>query len=178
MASFIKTTHEKYREAVGDRFGSVVPSIFTDEPQHAKCAQVLSSSDLDDYFIPFTGDLLESFQKTYNYDLLDRLPAVLWDTVAGAQEEPTRYHYHDHVCERFVTAHMDQVSHWCRSKNIALTGHLMAEATLDDQTSAVGECMRGYRNMDLPGVDMLCDSFEVCVSAEMVYGIVANPTHR
>jgi hypothetical protein len=161
MKQFIKTTHETYAKAVGDKFGSVVPSIFTDEPQFTHKAQVNRSNDLADYFLPWTGDLGETFRQTYGYDILDRLPAVLWDTVSGDQEEPTRYHYHDHVCERFVTAHMDQISAWCRSHNIALTGHLMHEGTLASQTGAVGECMRGYRGLDLPGVDMLCDAFEV-----------------
>ncbi|MBQ3141526.1 MAG: hypothetical protein IJC25_06160, partial [Clostridia bacterium] len=30
---FIEVTHEKYKEAVGDEFGKLIPAIFTDEPQ-------------------------------------------------------------------------------------------------------------------------------------------------
>jgi hypothetical protein len=32
MARFIEVTHEVYRKKIGDKFGTVVPCIFTDEP--------------------------------------------------------------------------------------------------------------------------------------------------
>lgn len=38
-----------------------------------------------------------------------------------------------------------------------MTGHVLAETPLIDQTARVGECMRGYRKMDIPGFDVLCD---------------------
>ena len=34
MAKFVEVTHERYKEVVGDAFGTVAPAIFTDEPQH------------------------------------------------------------------------------------------------------------------------------------------------
>lgn len=37
----------------------------------------------------------------------------------------------------------------------------MNECSLLSQTIAVGEAMRGYRNMDVPGVDMLCERVEL-----------------
>src|SRR5690606_31736983 len=33
MDKFIEITYESYKNAVGDKFGGVVPAIFTDEPQ-------------------------------------------------------------------------------------------------------------------------------------------------
>jgi hypothetical protein len=44
--------------------------------------------------------------------------------------------------------------------SIALTGHIMREPTLRSQTSSLGEAMRCYRNMSLPGIDILCDRRE------------------
>lgn len=71
-----------------------------------------------------------------------------------------RYHYHDHVTERFTRAFADNVGAWCKKHNIALTGHMMEEPTLRSQTAALGEAMRAYRSFELPGIDMLCDSHE------------------
>ena len=55
---------------------------------------------------------------------------------------------------------MDQLSQWCTSNGIALTGHMMEEPFLKTQTASLGEAMRCYRSLDLPGVDLLCDQFE------------------
>ncbi|MBQ1224054.1 MAG: hypothetical protein IIX84_07195, partial [Oscillospiraceae bacterium] len=49
---------------------------------------------------------------------------------------------------------------WCRENGIYATGHMMEEPTLHSQTVAIGEAMRAYRSLTLPGVDMLCDSRE------------------
>ncbi|MGE4490566.1 MAG: hypothetical protein AB7E95_13575, partial [Kiritimatiellales bacterium] len=34
VAEFIQSTHERYRQEVGEHFGKTVPGIFTDEPNH------------------------------------------------------------------------------------------------------------------------------------------------
>ncbi|MBR2850231.1 MAG: tRNA-guanine transglycosylase, partial [Clostridia bacterium] len=52
---------------------------------------------------------------------------------------------------------------------------MMAESTLDDQTSYAGEVMRAYRSFGIPGIDMLCGFFEFttakqCQSAVRQYG--------
>ena len=41
-----------------------------------------------------------------------------------------------------------------------LTGHMMAEATLESQTRALGEAMRAYRSFDIPGIDILANRYE------------------
>ena len=64
------------------------------------------------------------------------------------------------MCERFTQAFSDTIGNWCEAHNIALTGHMMAEATLGSQTAALGESMRGYRSFQIPGIDVLCDSME------------------
>lgn len=55
---------------------------------------------------------------------------------------------------------MDQVGKWCRDNNLILDGHMMEEPTLHSQTTALGEAMRCYRNMGMPGVDLLVDGVE------------------
>ncbi|ENH62935.1 hypothetical protein FOC1_g10006401 [Fusarium oxysporum f. sp. cubense race 1] len=173
IQKFIEETHEKYYSLLGPDFGATVPSIFTDEPQFAHKSRLANSAGEEDLFLPWTATFAKSFQKQYGYDVLDQLPRILWD-VQGApapqhhgqcsttQAAPSaaRYHFHDHVCERFVSAFMDTVAAWCREKNIALIGHMMHEPTLLSQTKALGEAMRCYRCLDMPGVDMLCDAYE------------------
>jgi hypothetical protein len=158
LASFISMTHERYYQHFAKEFGNVVPSIFTDEPQFAKKEYLTDSFAVKDIFLPWTHDLPQTFKERYGTDLLDHLPELVWD-VSDAPNL-TRYQYHDHVCDRFVEAFMDQISDWCRGHGIALTGHLMQEPRLLTQTESLGEAMRGYRNLDVPGIDMLCDARE------------------
>lgn len=159
MACFIKITHEVYKAKVGDKFGSVVPCIFTDEPQFAIKNQLSSPWASNDVVLPWTSDLAETFRMKYSADLIEALPELVWNLPDG-KPSVARYRYHDHVCERFVTAHMDQIGNWCRENSLILNGHMMEEDTLHTQTSALGEAMRCYRNMGMPGMDLLVDRVE------------------
>ncbi|MBR3954622.1 MAG: hypothetical protein IKJ63_04010 [Clostridia bacterium] len=156
---FVEVTHERYKETVGDSFGTTIPSIFTDEPQFTRKQLLDNSTDTDDIFMPWTDDILETFKKQYNEDLLAHLPELFWELPDG-KVSIIRYHYHDHIAERFAAAFADVCGDWCRKNGIALTGHMMEEPTLESQTAALGEAMRSYRGFDLPGIDMLCASFE------------------
>ncbi|MFT4143964.1 MAG: glycosyl hydrolase [Mobilitalea sp.] len=153
---FINTTHEKYAAALGDKFGGIIPSIFTDEPQFTHKMNFGRAEDTDGIIIPFTDDFEETFQKTYGESFLEHLPEIFWE-LPGGTPSAIRYHYHDHIAERFATAFSDTIGNWCREHHIALTGHLMEEPTLDSQTRALGEAMRHYRGFQIPGIDILCD---------------------
>ncbi len=156
---FVEVTHERYKETVGDSFGDTIPSIFTDEPQFTRKQLLNNSTDTDDIFMPWTDDLPETYKAQYNEDLLAALPELFWELPDG-KLSVVRYHYHDHIAERFAAAFADVCGTWCRENGIALTGHMMEEPTLRSQTAALGEAMRSYRGFDLPGIDMLCANFE------------------
>ncbi|MBE6653555.1 MAG: hypothetical protein E7610_09105 [Ruminococcaceae bacterium] len=171
---FIEVTHKRYFETVGDDFGKTVPAIFTDEPQFARKGTLAFADSKQNVTLPWTDDLEETFTAAYGESLVDHLPELLWDLPDG-QISLTRYHYHDHISERFAQAFADTCGSWCNAHGIALTGHMMEEPTLHSQTSAIGDCMRSYRAFDIPGIDMLCAAFEFttakqCQSAVHQYG--------
>lgn len=173
VRAFINVTHEAYYRAVGDEFGKTIPSIFTDEPQFSFKNNFAKAKDRELVSIPFTDDLPETYLAQYGEDLLAHLPEIFFDRKEGYPV--TRYRYHDHLTERFVSAYADQLSDWCGEHGIALTGHVMREPTLEKQTRAVGEAMRFYRKMQLPGVDMLAFRIEYntckqCQSAVHQFG--------
>ncbi|KAA8577103.1 hypothetical protein EYC84_007107 [Monilinia fructicola] len=159
MARFIEITHEVYKEKCGDKFGTVIPCIFTDEPQFATKIRLPHPRASEDIFLPWTNDLPETFKKEYHADIVETLPQVIWN-LPNDKPSLARYRYHDHVCERFVSAFIDQISRWCRKNDLYLDGHMMEEPTLYSQTTALGEAMRCYRNMDMPGIDLLVDGVE------------------
>lgn len=165
MAFFLKTVHEKYAEKLGDSFGKDIPSIFTDEPQFVHKSRLGRADDKQTQFIPYTDDFEESYQAAYGESFLEHLPEVFWE-MEGKPVSVTRYHYHDHVAERFSQAFADQIGNWCEAHGFALTGHMMEEPTLRSQTAALGEAMRSYRSFQLPGIDMLCDSRELTTAKQ------------
>ena len=156
---FVEVTHEKYKEKVGNYFGGVVPAIFTDEPQFTRKRALDNSWDTDDITMPWTDDIPDTYKAQYGEDIIASLPEIFWELPDG-KVSTIRYHYHDHISERFAQAFADVCGSWCRENGIALTGHMMEEPTLHSQTAALGDAMRSYRGFDLPGIDMLCASFE------------------
>lgn len=174
IEKFVQITHERYKQKIGDRFGTVVPAIFTDEPQFMRKGTLSFADSKHDVHLPWTDDLEETFKAAYGDSLVDHLPELLWDLPDG-QISLTRYHYHDHVSERFAKAFADTCGDWCDANGIALTGHMMEEPTLHSQTAAIGDCMRSYRAFGIPGIDMLCARFEFttakqCQSSVHQYG--------
>lgn len=156
---FIEITYEAYKNRVGKDFGGAIPAMFTDEPQFTRKNTLPFADSASPVMLPWTDDLAETFRARYHEDLIACLPELLWERADG-KPSTVRYHYHDHVCDRFTEAFADNCGAWCRQNGLALTGHMMREPRLETQTGAVGEAMRAYRAFDLPGIDMLADRHE------------------
>ena len=156
---FVEITHEAYFRQVGEEFGKTIPAIFTDEPQFTHKTVLQFSHGKNDVTLPWTDDLPDTFAQAYGENLMEYIPQLLWDLPHG-KASLIRYHYHDHIAERFASAFSDTCGNWCREHHLKLTGHMMQEPTLYTQTAALGEAMRSYRAFDLPGIDMLCGFFE------------------
>jgi len=167
IAEFIRVTHEAYHQYVGEEFGGVVPAIFTDEPRMGKHGQISSAMSREDVTLPYTDYFAESMQRQYGIDPLDIVPEYIWD-LADGQFSANRYRYHDFAAECFVSVFMDQICKWCEEHNIAMTGHVLSEETLGSQAQILGDCMRCYRRMDIPGIDILADRTEFATAKQAV----------
>ncbi|TMD58427.1 MAG: hypothetical protein E6I91_21565, partial [Chloroflexi bacterium] len=108
---FTEVTHERYAKVVGDAFGKDIPAIFTDEPQFTQKQHFKSAEGETDLITPWTDDLPETYQAAYGQNLLDVLPELFWE-LPERQASLVRYRYHDHVCERFVSAYADTLGSW------------------------------------------------------------------
>lgn len=171
---FIECTYEAYKKAVGKDFGKSVPAIFTDEPNigHGHQGPKFALST-DSFSYTWTDDFNETFRKSCGYDLISRLPELVWDY----KDKPNtvRYDFRNHACERFANAFSRKIGKWCEKNGIAFTGHVLDEPTLSSQTFSVGETMRHYGSYGIPGIDMLCNFVELstakqCQSAVHQYG--------
>ncbi len=175
MKTFIDITYESYKHAVGDEFGKAVPAIFTDEPQFSivhrnPAKRVLDFADEQcGVCLVWSTDFVENFQHMHGYDILDKLPEVVW-TLANNKPSKVKYDFYNFATECFVSAFGDQCGRWCEAHGIAFTGHVVEEDSLRSQTHAVGEAMRFYRSFTIPGIDMLSNhrNFNTAKQAQSV----------
>lgn len=167
IAKFIRITHDAYYKAVGGEFGKCIPAIFTDEPRIGKHVQITVALSAEEITIPYTEYFADQMMEKLDLDPLDIAPEYIWELPEGKSSE-NRYRYRDMVSECFVRAYMDQISRWCKQHKIAMTGHVLYEYPLSFSVYAVEDCMRCYRSMDLPGIDILCDFKEFATAKQAV----------
>lgn len=159
IEKFIQVTHERYYEVLGEEFSKTVPAIFTDEPQFVLKQNLTDPYSKQEVGIPYTDQFEESFKQRFKCSFLDSLPEIFWE-LGDNKVSQIRYWYHEHIAELFASSFADTLGDWCKEHNIMLTGHMMAEDSLESQTRSLGEAMRSYRSFDLPGVDILANRYE------------------
>ncbi|OAS88034.1 glycosyl hydrolase [Metabacillus litoralis] len=112
VAKFIRITHDNYYDKLKDYFGNTVIAMFTDEPD------ILGRGSARD-LKPWTRDFLSFYKQHGNKE--EHL-ASLWFN-AGVETETNRSNYRKTVNKRLTEAYYKQISDWCASHGIALTGH-------------------------------------------------------
>ena len=138
---FLQLTHEQYRRAVGEFFGSTIRAVFTDEPKW--------SADR-----PWTPGLFESFETMFGYDLRLRL-YDLFSTRHDARSQTTRIHYRQWCQKRFEQAWLTPIRDWCHAHELKLVGHISPEDDPVMQAMVVGNVMRCMTYFDLAGIDLI-----------------------
>ncbi|MCL5409119.1 MAG: hypothetical protein M1135_03800 [Candidatus Omnitrophica bacterium] len=172
VKEFINVTHNAYKKNSGKYFGSVIPGIFTDEPNYGGhfYHSVWPPQPEMNIAITWTDNLSKIFYKRYGYDIIEHLPEIYFD-IEGQEISKARYHYYDCITHLFVTAFAKQIGDWCEKNNIMFTGHILAEDTLSSQTSVVGNCLRFYEHMQAPGMDLLTEYWRIFNVAKQVSSV-------
>ncbi len=161
---FINVTHEKYKSALGNDFGISASAIFTDEPRIGKQGQISSAESDEDVYVPYTDYFAEQFKEKYGFDALDIIPEYIWERADGDMKN--RYIYREMTKECFSRVFMDRICDWCHDNGILMTGHILGEENLTAQTTTVGDAMRTYKKMDIPGIDILIDNRELSTAKQ------------
>jgi len=169
---FIDVTHKKYKEEFGEEFGKVMPAIFTDEPQMGFIKWLKNGCSKEaDYHWTIGFEI--SYKEKFGEDILDLLPELIFATKSGISH--VRYNYFRHASELFHEAYLDNIGKWCEENGIMSTGHIIGEDTLYEIAWTCGDVMRGYKNMQYPGIDILFNeraytAAKQCQSAVRQYG--------
>ena len=170
IQDFLQSTHEVYARHTSGDFGGIIPAMFTDEPQFTPKENLNFADEQKNVFMPWMSGLEDLYRARYGEDLLDAIPELLWELPEG-RLSAVRWKFQNLLTDRFVESYCRQIGDWCSAHNLALTGHVMGESSLEDQTQAVGDAMRCYRSFGIPGIDMLCD-FHEYTTAKQTQSIV------
>jgi len=147
VKEFIKLTHEKYHDAIGENFGKTVPGTFTDEPGY-----LLMGHGEKFKCIPWTGKMEEIFSKKRGYELKPHLAELFFDE---GDFRRVRIDFYRTVTELFCTNFAKQIYDWSEKHGILSTGHMLMEDSLLSQVQAIGAAMPHYEYFHIPGIDHL-----------------------
>lgn len=144
--AFIRHTHEKYKEAVGEYFGKELKGIFSDEFTYTQKAAFPC------FTVPFTTDLEQDFERRYGYDLTECMEKLFFDR----EGYPTvRRDFYELVTNRFMESFTIPYNTWCEENGLVFTGHLIHEDFLTTQPEWSGAVMPHYAHIGMPGIDKL-----------------------
>ena len=154
---FIEMTHEAYAQRCGDRLGKSIKGIFTDEPHRGHCFDNRDTKDgVTSCAVFWTDDVFEEFEKRYGFALRPILPELFYRK-NGEKVAPVKLHYIDLGNALFLERFAMPINDWCKAHNMILTGHVLHEDSLMNQTVPNGSLMRFYEHMGYPGVDCLIE---------------------
>jgi hypothetical protein len=155
--NFLRVTHDAYRDACGQRLGTSIRGIFTDEPHRGFVfcdTHGQPGVRNPGWATPWAHALPEAFSAAFGYDLIDRLPE-LFLRYQGQRLSPVKWAYME-ICQRlFLENWAKPLLERSHSLGLLLTGHTLHEDSLTAQAVPCGSMMRYYPYLDYPGVDIL-----------------------
>ena len=142
--TFINNTYEKYKEFVGDLFGSEIPIFFTDEPG------LLRKSLADNEF--------ELFEKEYGYDLRDYVYVLegAGELAVTEKEKQARIDHHLLLGKLFKENTFIRLADWCDKNGMYYSGHLdIDNRPFGGMVKGLFSMVDALRNFHVPGVDVI-----------------------
>ncbi len=142
IAEFIKIYYEEFYKRYSRYFGNALAATFADHEG--------SYGDK----LPWTPHLFETFRRKAGYDLVPRLPGLIYDI--GPTTEKLHCDLLDTISELYSDSFWKQVSDWCVQHNIQHSGHVWEES-LFWGAAWQGDFYRVLRSMTQPGCDTLME---------------------
>ncbi len=145
VKAFIETAYDLFDKVFEGRTKEYVRGVFTDEPNFNK--------DAFSPRAPWTNDFELDFAMIAGYELLDRLPELVFDV--GDYKE-LRHDYYKTASIMFTYAYANRIYDWCDERGLEFTGHYLLEDDLQVMTQHIGAAMPLYMYEHIPGIDHLC----------------------
>lgn len=140
---FQEITMEGYEKVAGEHFGTIVPGIFTDEPEIPTPGG-----------IRWTPDLFDEFRKKWGYDLKSVLPLLYEET---GDYKKVRHNYVETLLQMFIDRWAKPWFEYCEQNNLNWTGHYWEHGW--PSLAQGGDNMAMYAWHQMPAIDMLFNQF-------------------
>ena len=163
MQYFIEQSYQAYYDRFAEYYGEDIVLEFTDEP----CT--IFRGRLPEGSVPYTDELLKTFQELHGYDSQPDLHKLFLDE-EGAEQ--FRIRYFRTINYLFENNFSKQISDWCSSHHIGLTGHYMLETEMYGQQLWGTKVMTNYRHQHQPGIDHLGRQIDEIISAKQCQSAV------
>ena len=139
VQSFIEITHDKYYEELKEYFGSVIDSVFYDEPQFYGAGGRAWTEGINKRFIEDFGEDPAIYYPALFYDIGDNT------CFARNSLLSTR-------AKLYAEGFPRTVQKWCDSHGVFLTGHVDQEE-VENPVGMTGDLMLSFKYQDVPGID-------------------------
>ena len=144
---FIEITMSGYEKRLGRKFGSVVPGVFTDEPNIAPQG--------GKGLIRWTPDLFDQFERRWGYQLQPHLNSLTGSTAMSRQ---VRHNYYQLLLELFIERWSKPWFEYTEMQNLAWTGHYWEHGWPSPHHGPDNMAMYAWHQV--PGIDMLFNTWE------------------
>lgn len=149
VETFIQSTYAPYI----DRYEEQIPypvAIFSDEPHiHAR---YFDSKTSHQGALSYSPSVRKLFKELFGYDLIDKVE-LLFEEKENWRE--VRWQYYQTVATQFENSFSAQIGEYYGERGGLFTGHYLGEDVLEKVRDRIGNSMLHYRNMQIPGIDML-----------------------
>ena len=149
--AFLRFTHERYAESMGQDLGKYFTSTFADEP--SLMALQFHSYKHKHAIVPWQEIVSVEMMKRHGFRPEQKLVAFYYDK--GPAGQKLRYQYFKTVGDLMAANYFGQIKTWCEKHNLKSGGHLLLEESLIAHVPLYGSIMQCFRAMHAPGVDIL-----------------------
>jgi len=149
--AFIRITHEKYADYMGQDLGEYFTSTFTDEP--SSMAVQFHTYAYNHAVVPWQEVLSEEMDRRFGYRPEEKLVELYFDD--GPRGQRVRYQYFQTVGDLMTSNYFTPIKEWCEEHNFMSGGHLLLEETMIAHAPLYGNIMQCFRAMHAPGIDIL-----------------------
>jgi len=138
--AFLHITHDTYYEAVGDQFGKTILGFFGDEPEYQ--------------YTPWSPTLQEQFMAQKGYDVTPYM-SQWFNHQPTEQSERAAADYTDVWSGIFRSSFFGEQANWAKAHNVEYLVHIGHEETMLAVAHQAADFFRGYRYVQVPGIDNL-----------------------
>ncbi|MCP4313290.1 MAG: hypothetical protein GY790_18690 [Bacteroidetes bacterium] len=149
--AFMRITHERYADYMGEDLGKYFTSTFTDEP--STMAVQFHTYAYNHAVVPWQEVLSEEMEKRYGYRPEGKLVELYFDD--GPTGQRVRYQYFHTVGDLMTMNYFAPIKEWCEAHQFQSGGHLLLEETMIAHVPLYGNIMQCFRAMHAPGIDIL-----------------------